>query len=146
MSKNLISSLSIKWKYQRKWVSSDRTLNFQSLCSCTVLTSSAEFCSAPSLKKFKIESYLTGILEDLSLLCTYYSRKWRHIENKVVTGDNQRGFTKKKKNSHKLTNSVDEKREIYLMYLVLCKAFNVLLSILVPKVKIHGFDRWDNTH
>lgn len=96
MSKNLISSLSIKWKYQRKWVSSDRTLNFQSLCSCTVLTSSAEFCSAPSLKKFKIESYLTGILEDLSLLCTYYSRKWRHIENKVVTGDNQRGFAKKK--------------------------------------------------
>lgn len=68
------------------------------------------------------------------------------MENKVVTRDNQRGFTKKKKNSHKLTNSVDEKREIYLMYMVLCKAFNVLLSILVPKVKIHGFDSWDNTH
>lgn len=95
MSKNLISSLTINWKYQRKWVSSDRTLNFQSLCSCTILTSSAEFCSAPSSKKLKIESYLMDILEDLSLFCTYYSRKWRHMENKEVTVDNQRCFTKK---------------------------------------------------
>lgn len=150
MSKNLINSLTINGKYQRKWISSDRTLNFQSLHFCCV----NKFCwvlQCPQFKKFKIESLLMGSLEDLSLLCTYYNRKWRHMETKEVIGDSQCGFNTEKSCHTKLVafydgtgTLVDEKREIYLVYLVLCKAFDaVLLAILVPKVKTHGFDRWD---
>lgn len=68
------------------------------------------------------------------------------MENKEVTGDSQHGFTKEKSC---LTNLVafydatralvDEKTEIDLIYLVLCKVFDaVLLAILAPKV---AFDR-----
>lgn len=71
------------------------------------------------------------------------------MENKEVTRDSQHGFTKEKSCLKNLVAFydefralVDEKREIVLIYVVLCKAFGaVLIAILAPKVKTQGFDR-----
>ncbi|GAB0185944.1 mitochondrial enolase superfamily member 1 [Grus japonensis] len=74
----------------------------------------------------------------------------RHMENKEVTGDSQRGFTKGKLC---LTNLVALYGKIILLihkgrvtdviYLVLCKAFDAVLhNILVSKLERHGFHGW----
>uniref|UniRef100_A0A8B9FLZ1 Reverse transcriptase domain-containing protein n=1 Tax=Amazona collaria TaxID=241587 RepID=A0A8B9FLZ1_9PSIT len=74
----------------------------------------------------------------------------RHMKNNKVAGDSQHGFTKGKSCLTNLvafyggaTELTDRGRGVHVIYLDLCKAFDIVPhDILVFKLERHQFDRW----
>jgi len=75
---------------------------------------------------------------------------YRHMKNKKVIQSKQNVFTKEMSSLtnliafyNEMTNLVDERRAVHIVYLAFSKTFNIVFyNILIDKLMKHRLDKW----